>query len=150
MRNGRSKGFTLMELLIVVAIIGILVAIAIPSLLNAVDRGKQQRTMSEVRALGGAIQAYAVDNDIFPVASTMSTLVGVLQGDYVTRVKTTDAWGNTFVYTGVALDYTIGSPAKDGGSTLVVVGGGGKTSNFTDDIIYSKGTFVQWPEGSQD
>ena len=149
MPHGRPKGFTLIELLVVIAIIGLLTAIAIPSLLNAIDRGKQKRTMAEIRALGGAIQAYAVDNDLFPVASTMSALVGVLQGEYVTRVKTTDAWGNTFVYAGATLDYTIGSPGKDGGTTLVVVGGGGETSNFIDDITYSKGTFVQWPDGSQ-
>ena len=123
--------------------------IAIPTLLNAVDRGKQKRTMSEIRALGGAIQAYAVDNDIFPLGTDVSTLTSVLEGDYVARVTPADSWGNAFLYTGTTLDYTLGSTGKDGGSSLTLTGGGGQTSHFVDDIIYSNGNFVQWPDGKQ-
>jgi type II secretion system protein G len=145
----RSKGFTLIELLVVVLIIGILAAIGIPTLLNAIDRGKQKRTMAEVRALAGAIQAYSVDHDIFPLGSDMSTLVSVLEGEYIVRVTLTDSWGHPFLYTGTTLDYTVGSTGKDGGSSLALIGGGGETSYFVDDIIYSKGSFVQWPDGAQ-
>ena len=70
-----DKGFTLIELLIVVAIIGIIAAIAIPNLLNAIDRGKQKRTMADMRSIGTAIESYAVDNNVYPVATT-STVLG--------------------------------------------------------------------------
>ena len=63
MMRRNDKGFTLIELLIVVAIIGIIAAIAIPNLLNAIDRGKQKRTMADLRSVGTAIESYSIDNN---------------------------------------------------------------------------------------
>lgn len=60
------KGFTLIELLIVVAIIGILAAIAVPNFLNAQIRAKVSRVYSDERALGNAIEMYALDHTTYP------------------------------------------------------------------------------------
>jgi len=58
--------FTLIELLIVVAIIAILAAIAIPNFLDAQIRGKFARAVSDMRTLATAVEAYAVDNNDYP------------------------------------------------------------------------------------
>lgn len=146
----REKGFTLIELLIVVAVIGLVAAIAIPNMVSAVDRGKQKRTMSDLRTAGMAIQAYVVDTDAYPVGSTIADLSTSLAPDYIQTLPRRDAWGNDILYAGTLLGYSIGSPGKDGGGTLSLTGGGGATHDFRDDIIYVNGGFVQWPEGAQE
>jgi len=61
-----SKAFTLIELLIVVAIIGILAAIAVPNFLNAQLKAKIAATMGNMKAIGSAIEMYALDNNGYP------------------------------------------------------------------------------------
>jgi type II secretion system protein G len=62
----RSKlAFTLIELLIVVAIIGILAAIAVPNFLNAQVRAKLARAVSNMRAVSVALEAYYIDNNSY-------------------------------------------------------------------------------------
>jgi type II secretion system protein G len=60
------KAFTLIELLIVVAIIAILAAIAVPNFLEAQVRSKVSRTLSDIRSIRTALEAYAVDNNRYP------------------------------------------------------------------------------------
>ena len=60
------SAFTLVELLIVVAIIGILSAIAVPNFMSAQTRAKVSSTMQDLRALGTALKTYHIDSNAFP------------------------------------------------------------------------------------
>jgi len=149
----KSSGFTLIELLIVVAIIGIIAAIAIPNLLNAIDRGKQKRTMSDMRSVGTAVESYAVDVNFYPISTSMANIAGTtlgIQPTYIKVAPTKDGWGGALQYgsdaTGSGSDYTIKSLGKD---KKVSATSAGPTNDFDCDIIYQNGTFVAYPEGVQ-
>ena len=64
--NFRMRAFTLIELLIVVAIIAILAAIAVPNFLEAQTRSKVARCAADMRSLRTAIESYRVDNNKYP------------------------------------------------------------------------------------
>jgi len=64
----RKSAFTLIELLIVVAIIAILAAIAVPNFLEAQVRSKVSRAQSDMRTLVTALESYVIDNNTYPDA----------------------------------------------------------------------------------
>lgn len=70
------KAFTLIELLIVVAIIGILAAIAVPNFLNAQVRAKVARSLADLRAIGSAMGVYRIDNNAVIPDPTQIGVVG--------------------------------------------------------------------------
>jgi type II secretion system protein G len=64
--TARQSAFTLIELLIVVAIIAILAAIAVPNFMEASTRAKVSRVKNDMRSLATAVEAYRVDNIAYP------------------------------------------------------------------------------------
>ncbi|NIV50120.1 MAG: prepilin-type N-terminal cleavage/methylation domain-containing protein, partial [Gammaproteobacteria bacterium] len=109
-------GFTLIELLIVVAIIGIIAAIAIPNLLNAIDRGKQKRTMADLRSIGTAIETYSIDNNVYPSATDIASLSTVLEPTYIRTAPQEDGWSTEFSVDCDPNEYTVCSGGKNGGT----------------------------------
>ena len=73
LRN-RQKGFTLIELLIVIAIIGIIAALLIPNFLDALNKGRQKRTMGEQRNWGSAILTWLTDQSGAAAAGAATTI----------------------------------------------------------------------------
>ncbi len=150
----KQKGFTLIELLIVVAIIGIIAAIAIPNLLNAINRGRQKRSMADMRAIATALEAYSVDFNFYPKAAISGALTTQLDiyltPTFIKRLPTNDGWNQPFVMmnSSVGTSYTIYSTAKGGTGTIANTPAGA-TTDFANAIIFSNGQFASWPEGMQ-
>ena len=143
-----QRGFTLLELLIVVAIVGAVAAIAMPNLLNALHRSRQKRTMSALRGISEGVEMYEQDHGFYPNHSEVpvSALAADLDLD-VRPFDPTDGWNRVMWYAASGDHYTIMSYGRDGvedGSHPL-----GPTNLFSADILFSAGVFVQWPEGVQ-
>jgi len=111
----KIKGFTLVEIMIVVVIIALLAAIAIPNLLRSRNQAQEAAAQTNLKLIANALENYAAINSEYPTVT--STLMGVtppyLSLDYFNGVHA----GYTYTHSLSGYSYLIGA-YPSGGTTL--------------------------------
>lgn len=135
MRILRSdKGFTLVELLVVMVIIGLLAALVAPKLFPKLGKGKQAAAKAQIELIGQALDHYRLDTGSYPTTeqglNALITNPGVekWQGPYLKKGVPLDPWGKPYIYQypGTHGDYDLyyygrdGKPGGDGEDEDVV------------------------------
>jgi len=138
-----------------VMIAGIVAAIAIPNLLNAIDRGKQKRTMADIRSIGIVCEAYAIDNEAYPGPTEgwvpVDAIAEQVEPIYIRTLPRVDGWGNPILFWSDATSTCrVASYGKDGEPDRDWSGEiePHATMEFTADIVFGNGEFLVWPEGN--
>ena len=124
-RNRKRRGFTLVEILLVVTIIGILAALVIPKMTGRTDEARKKSAFSDVQGgLKSALGMYEVDTGRYPSSlndlMTQPSDVKGWKGPYLDNMPV-DPWGHPYVYvypgrkntSGYDL-YSIGPDSQDG------------------------------------
>lgn len=86
-KHDRQSGLTLIELLLILAILGTVAAIVVPAVLGALEKVKTNRAITEIAEISSKVNAYQRLNDRWPTDL-----------DEVGRVPRLDPWGNEYVY----------------------------------------------------
>lgn len=119
----KTAGFTLLELLVVVAIIGLLAAFVGPRLFGNVSKSEITTAKAQIEAFSRALESYRLDTGKFPETSQgLQVLVAKpadtprWNGPYLQKEVPLDPWGNPYVYKrpGNNRDFEITSFGRDG------------------------------------
>ncbi|MBE7216762.1 type II secretion system protein GspG [Shewanella psychropiezotolerans] len=132
--RNKQKGFTLLEVMVVIVILGILASMVVPNLMGNKDKADQQKAVSDIVALENALDMYRLDNSIYPTTEQgLDALVqkpnsspeprNYREDGYVKRLPQ-DPWRN---------DYLLLSPGENGKLDIFSTGPDGQAG--TDDDI---------------
>lgn len=129
----RQQGFTLLEIMIVIVILGVLGSMVVPNLLANKDRADQQKAMTDISSLEQSLDMYRLDNSSYPNTDQgLDSLVNkptaspeprsYRQGGYIKRLPE-DPWGNEYQYLnpgehGSFDIFTLGADNQEGGEGL--------------------------------
>lgn len=126
----RQQGFSLIEILVVLVIMGLLISVVAPTVLNSADDARIQKVQADFKAIETALKIYRLDNYVYP--TTEQGLVALVQpttlapeprnfkkGGYLTEVPV-DPWGREYLYlspgeNGEVDIYTLGADGLPGG-----------------------------------
>ena len=123
-------GFTLIEIMVVVVILGILAALVVPQVMNRPDQAKVTVAKGDIKAIGAALDMYKLDNFSYPSTQQgLNALVEKPSGNpqprnwnrdgYLKRVPK-DPWGNDYQYLSPGTQgqfdlYSLGADKREGG-----------------------------------
>ncbi len=131
-RHRRAEsGFTLIEVMVVVIILGILAAAIVPKLMSRPDEARLVKARQDIRTLESALQLYRLDNFVYPTTEQgLTSLVDKpldepvppnwKQGGYIERLPR-DPWGNEYQYLNPGVNgeidiYSLGADGQTGGT----------------------------------
>lgn len=127
-----QQGFTLLEVMVVVVILGILASFVVPNLLGNKEKADQQKAIADIVALENALDMYRLDNRQYPTTDQgLDALVSkpsnaqlnkYRDGGYIKRLPR-DPWGNEYQYLspgdhGTMDVFTLGADGQEGGEGI--------------------------------
>jgi len=137
MRN--RKGFTLVELMVVILIVGILAAVAIPLMQGRIDKAKWSEANATAGTIRTAVRAYAAETSIATAQALAGSNLGVAATQSALGFSATDCAGTYFD----ADDYTITAVNANGIATITVTGGSKSDSPTGSYQLTAAGTWVK-------
>jgi type IV pilus assembly protein PilA len=130
-----ESGFTLVELLVVMLILGLLAAIAIPAFFNQRDKARDASAKESVRTAETAMETYATDNDGSYAGATEDDLVNIEQ----TLSEVHSATVDDLHVTSAAATYTVTVDSENTPNTFSITRNANGTTDLTCDVDGSDG-----------